>query len=211
MAKNLTSEPSLGLHERALLAGLDLLDPRQAQVPALVEVATELDIPICDLGRLFPNEEALYCAAAENALLHLMDICTRSVVQVDPGDPFAQYQSLGEAYLKWAHDHLRQFRLLSERRVIDILTQPQLRRYVDALHDLMTRMLMRARDDGQLHPREDIQALAITSRSFAFGLARLIVDRRMEEWYPGADPLDAARHALSDFIRRMARSTTPPR
>ena len=85
MAKNLTSEPSLGLHERALLAGLDLLDARQAQVPALVEVATELDIPICDLGRLFPNEEALYCAAAENALLHLMDICTRSVVQVDPG------------------------------------------------------------------------------------------------------------------------------
>lgn len=210
MKNNSTSRTDLALHEQALLVGLDLLDRRQTDIPKLSEVAEALEVRCGEIERLFANETALLHAAAQNALVHLMDICTRAVVQVDPKDAIGQFKALGAAYLGWAYRFPQQYRLLSEGRVVDILQVPELRRYSDATHNLMVQMLTRGRDAGQLHPREDVQLLAIAARTYAHGLARMIIDGRMREWYPDESPLDAGTRALDDFVRRMARAASPP-
>lgn len=206
---NRSTGTGLALHERAVLAGLDLLERRQTQIPQLEEVADALGLRHDDLQRLFPDGTALMQAAAESALVHLMDRCTRAVVRVDPHDAMGQFVTLGEAYLAWAAEFPQQYRLLSEGRVVDLLTIPKLRRYSDAVHSLMVQMLERGRDSGQLHAREDVVLLAITARTFAHGLARMIIDGRMSEWHPDEDPLIVGHRALHDFIRRMARSSMP--
>lgn len=202
-----TSKSSL--HKRALQAGLDLLDQQQSRPPRLVDVAVALDVPRCHLEELFPSDMALLHAAGENALLFLIDSATKAVVQADPKDAVAQFQALGHAYLKWAVRFPRQYRLLTEDRVIDILEIPQLRRYSDSVHSVMVQMLRRAHDAGQLHEREDVVLLAVTSRTFAHGMARMIIDGRMREFFPNEDPLEAGLRALDDFIRKMARAALP--
>ena len=174
-----TTYAKTALHERALQAGLDLLDQTQALSPRRADVAAALNVPLCEVEELFATDRALMQAAGENALLFLIDAATKAVVQADPEDPVAQFQALGHAYLRWAVSFPQQYRLLTEGRVIDLLEIPDLRRYSDSVHNLMVQMLGRARDAGQLHPREDVALLAVTSRTFAHGMARMIIDGRM--------------------------------
>ncbi|MFN3525370.1 MAG: TetR/AcrR family transcriptional regulator [Paracoccus sp. (in: a-proteobacteria)] len=197
------------LHEQALAATLHLVDEMQSHRPTIADVAARLDIPQSSLRTLFKDDTALLIAAAEQALVILIDNCTRAVVKVDPDDPVAQFVALGDVYIEWAGRHQAEFRLLSDSRLLDSLQTPALRRYLDSLANLMLRMLSRAKDQGRLHPREDTDMLALSARSFAFGVARMIVDGRMEEWAPGRDPVEAGKHLTRDFVRRMARSSQP--
>lgn len=198
------------LHEQALLATLHLVDEMQSIRPSIADVAARLDVPQASLRSLFTDDRALLIAAGEQALVILIDDCTRAMAKVDPEDPVAQFTALGEIYLEWAGRHQAAFRLLSDSRLLDSLHIPSLRRYVDSLADLMQRMLSRARDQGRIHPQEDIDLIALSARSFAFGVASMIVDGRMEAWAPGRDPVEAGKHLTRDFVRRMACSGMPP-
>lgn len=209
MSAEATTTARLGLHEDALEAGLDLLERQKNTPPTLSAVAKALDVPRSELDRLFPSPEALFIAAGENALRHLIDSCTRAVVRVDPSDAVGQFRALGEAYLRWAQAFPRQYRMLTDGQVVDMLSIPQLRRYSDSVHNVMLQMLTRARQNGQLHPREDVELLAFNARTFAHGLARMIIDGRVAEFFPDQDPLEAGLRALEDFVRRMARAAVP--
>ncbi|MBM3606000.1 MAG: WHG domain-containing protein [Alphaproteobacteria bacterium] len=202
---------AFGLHERAVRAALAMVDAQECCAPRRSDVAATLGEPEDRLLQMFPNDEALLIAAAEEALIILIDSCTKAVVKVNPNDPVGQFSALGEAYLDWANQHQAQFRLISDPTRPDLLNLPQLRRYIDSITDLMTRMLKRALEAGQLHPREDIFLLVLAARSFAYGLARMIVDGRMKDWGPpGLAPVDTAKLLAGDFVRRMARSSQPP-
>ncbi|WP_022707608.1 TetR/AcrR family transcriptional regulator [Paracoccus zeaxanthinifaciens] len=204
-----SSKSPLGLHERAIEAALDLLDNMQSITPGISDVAETLDCDEARLRNLFGSDNGLLIAAVEQALILLIDACTKSTVRVDPNDPVAQFTAIGDAYLAWADAHRAQFRLMSDERLMAVLKEPRLRRYLDALAELMKRLLKRARDNGQLHPKEDIDMMVLSSRCFAYGMARMIVDGRMQEWAPGHDPLDIAKALTRDFVRRMARSSVP--
>lgn len=198
-----------GLHERAISAALMLVESRGTPPLSMAEVARALSEPEDKLRAMFPDERALLIASAEQALVLLMDGCTRAVVQVDPADPMAQFLTLGDTYLDWADRHPAQFRLLTDGSMLDSQAIPSLRRYSTALADLMVRMLTRARDDGHLHPREDIALLVLSARCYVTGLARMVLDGRLRDWAPDRDPLQTAKHLTHDFVRRMARSSQP--
>lgn len=201
------SDKRLGLHEQAIAALLVLTEQRRSKLATVDEVAQAIDAPIDRMRHLFPDDDALLAASIEQSLVVLMDVCRRAVVQVDPGDALAQFMALGDAYLDWAALHRVQFRLLSDCDPAFLLQSETLRRYIDGLTDLMTRMMTRARDDGRLHPREDIPMLILSARSYAYGLARMIVDGRMQDWAPDSDPVVMAKALSRDFVVRIARSS----
>lgn len=201
------SDKRLGLHEQAISAVLILMEQRRFQQATVDEVALAIDTPIERLRRLFPDDDALLIASIEQALVVLMDVSRRAVVQVDPDDALAQFTALADAYLDWAAVHHVQFRILSDCDPAFLLQTVTLKRYIDGMTDLMTRMMTRARDDGRLHPREDIPLLVLSARSYAYGLARMIVDGRMQDWAPDRDPVVMAKELSRDFVLRIARSS----
>lgn len=207
MSDMTVSDKRLGLHEQAISALLALTEERRFRLATVDEVAQAIDAPIERVRQLFPDDDALLAASIEQALVVLMDVCRRAVVQVDPRDALAQFLALGDAYLDWAALHRVQFRLLSDCDPAFLLRTETLRRYIDGLTDLMTRMMTRARDDGRLHPREDIPMLILSARSYAYGLARMIVDGRMQDWAPDSDPVVMAKALSRDFVVRIARSS----
>lgn len=188
-----------------------LIEQQQVCTLSLEDVAAALDEPVDRITGLFPDKDALMSAVVEHALILLIDTCTRVVVRADPKDPVAQFCALGDAYLDWAEAHMAEFRLVSDHRMIGLLIRPELRRYIDSVTELMTRMLTRAQAEGHLHPREDIPLMVLSARSYAYGLARMIVDGRMAEWAPEAPPLETSKRLAHDFVLRMARSSQPPR
>lgn len=207
MSKHHDILEGVGLHGRTIAVALDLLQEGQAVRPDLDEMAAALDKPVEDIRKIFPDAQAVMIAAAEQALVRLMDACVKAVVKVDPDDAVAQFCALGEAYIEWAQTYSMQFRLLSDQELLDTLGTPQLRRYLNSLTELMTRMLERARDAGHLSPEENIPLMVLSCRTFAYGLARMVIDQRMAEWYPEMPPIDAAKLALHDFVRRIARGS----
>ncbi|MCF3974906.1 TetR-like C-terminal domain-containing protein [Paracoccus salsus] len=207
MSKHQTIGDGTGLHGRAITTALEMLEESQSRIPQLEDIAQVMDKRLDQITAIFPDSHSLIVAAAEQALVRLMDDCIKAVVKVDPDDAVAQFIALGEAYVQWAVTYRTQFRMMSDDRLIDTLNTPQLRRYLNSLAELMTRMLERARDTGNLSPEENIPLMVLSSRTFAYGLARMLVDRRMSEWWPDMEPMEAARLALNDFVRRTARGS----
>lgn len=209
MSRTGNAQTGFALHERTVQEAIAQLAALQSRIPRREDLADALQVPHSEIARLFPDDLSIIRAAGEHALIHLIDDCTKAVVQVDPNDAVAQFWALGDAYLLWVDQYREQYRLLTNLRVIDSLNTPELRRYVDSIHNLMVRMLERARDAGQLHPKENIEILAITTRAFAYGLGQMIVDERMREWDEKVDPLAMARRILLDFITRICRRSSP--
>lgn len=198
-----------GLHDRAVETFLELVNQQSESLPGLARTACALNVREDQLSAMFDDDHALAVAAIEQSLIVLMDECTRSVVRVDPNDPIAQFQALGDAYLDWADGHRAEFRLMGDSRLIDTLAVPRLRRYLDGLFDLMVRMLQRAVDEGHMHPRENVTLLAMSARTFAYGVASMIVDGRFEKWAPEEDQVVMGKALTHDYIRRIARSSMP--
>ena len=198
-----------GLHDRAISAAMTLVLDQRRQPPTIADIAEAVDEPVERVRALFTDERTLLVASVEQALVVLIDSCTRAVVRVDPDDPVAQFLSLGDTYLDWACRYPAQFRLLQDCDLTNARHEPILRRYTDSIADLTLRMLARARDTGRLHPREDIAMLALSARCYVVGLARLVLDGRLKDWTEERDSLTTAKHLTHDFVHRMARSSQP--
>lgn len=197
----------LGLHGQAVVATLEMMSDLSWRDPDLKQVASRIGADPGILRRIFPDDESLMIAVAEQALVRLMDSCTKAVVKINPDDAVGQFLALGNAYIRWAADHRIQFRLITSHPTLNAGQVPELRRYLDSVVDLMTRMLERARDAGRLRDDEDIPMLVLSSRIFAYGLAQMVVDGRVDAWIPARTPLEAAEQALDDFVRRIARAS----
>jgi AcrR family transcriptional regulator len=196
----------LGIHGQAVVATIEMIVDLGRREPDLETVAQRIGVPVADLARIFPDDKSLLIAVAEQALVRLMDSCTKAIVKINPDDAVAQFLALGNAYVHWAADHRVQFHLITSHPSLNAMQVPQLRRYLDSMVDLMTRMLERARDAGRLRENEDVPMIVLSSRTFAYGLARMVVDGRMEELLPSRPPLEAAEIAMTDFVKRIARA-----
>lgn len=199
----------LGLHGQAVVAALELMADLGRRGPCLDQVAIRIGADPAKLRKIFPDDESLLFAVAEQALMRLMDSCTRAVVKIDPDDAVGQFLALGQAYIRWAAEHRVQFRMIFGHPRLNAAQVPELRRYLDSIVDLMTRMLERARDTGRLRDGEDIPMLVLSSRIFAYGLAQMVVDGRTDSWFPARTPHEAAEQALQDFVKRIARGSAP--
>lgn len=197
----------LGLHGQAVVATLEMMSDLDRHDPELDQVARRIGTDPASLRRIFPDKASLLIAVEEQALVRLMDSCTKAVVKINPDDAVGQFLALGNAYIRWAADHRVQFRLITSHPRLNAGQVPELRRYLDSVVDLMTRMLERARDAGRLRDDEDIPMLVLSSRIFAYGPAQMVVDGRVDAWIPARTPLEGAEQALADFVKRIARAS----
>lgn len=198
----------LGLHGQAVVAALEMMADLGRRSPDLEQVASRIGADPTTLRKIFPDDESLLFAVLEQALMRLMDSCTRAVVKIDPDDAVGQFLALGRAFIRWAADHRVQFRMITGHPKLNAGQVPELRRYLDSLVNLMTRMLERARDAGRLRDNENIPMLVLSSRIFAYGLAQMVADGRTDSWFPARTPQEAAEQALEDFVKRIARAST---
>lgn len=196
----------MGLHGQAIATTIEMMTDLRRTDPDLADIARRMGITPIELRRIFPQDQELLIAVAEQALIRLMDSCTKAVVRVDPDDALGQFLALGKAYVRWAADHRLQFRLISGHPTLNARQNPRLRRYLEAMRDLMTRMLERARDAGRLREDEDIRMIVLSSQTFAYGLAHMVVDGQMKEWSASGDPIETAELAMVDFVKRFART-----
>jgi len=209
----MTSTTSLpedsNLHERAVSATLQLVEELQSRTPDLETIARVMGEPLDRVREIFVDEQGLLSSVVEQAMMVLIDDCTRAVVKIDPNDPMGQCQALIETYLTWVMSHPSQFRLMSDQRLIDVANDEHLRRYQASINELASKMMFRAQEQGQLHPKENIPALILTSRCFVYGTARMIVDGRLGDFSDDIDPMQAARCIAQDYVRRVARGSQP--
>lgn len=198
----------MGLHGRAVAVTLEMMTDTGRRDPDLSAVAERLEMCPDALRRIFHEDRDLLVAVAEQALVRLMDGCTKAVVQVDPDDVVGQFLALGKAYVRWAADHRTQFCLIRGHPTLDALGDPRLRRYLDAIVELMMRMLERAQAAGRLRKGEDLRMIVLSSQTFACGLAHMVIDGRMREWSGSGDPIEMAERAMIDFVKRFAWAAT---
>jgi hypothetical protein len=197
------------LHERAVTAILQLVEGLHSHLPDLEEIAREMGEPVERVSAIYTDGQGLLVSVIEQSMTILIDHCTRAVVQVDPNDPMAQCTALIEAYLTWTAKYPSQFRLMSDQRVLNAASYKKIRKYQDSINELASRMMYRAQAQGQLHPKENIPALILTSRCFVYGVARVIVDGRIRDFSDDIDPMQAAQNIARDYVRRMARGAQP--
>lgn len=197
-----------GINARAIEMMMAMLEFDKDGIPTLDAIAAEIAVAPADLRAVFDTEEALLNAAAEEGVVRLADQCVRAVVAVDPNDAFGQCIAFGRAYLDWAFQNPRHFRLLSNRDLAPALPGSIVQRYNDAMHDLLQSMLKRSVDNGELHPQTDVDMLMLLSRSQVYGLARMVLDGHMIEWGYGDQPQETAYRALDHFVQIVARAQT---
>lgn len=201
----------LGLHGQALVATMQMLQQSREHRPSLSQVSKMVGVPAADLRRIFKDDQGLLVAIAEQGLIRLIDATTKAIVKMDQDDPIGQYMALGDAYLDWADNNREQFRLITNSAVLDTVRTPQTRRYLDSLNELMIRILERAKTAGLLRNEDDITTIVISSRVFAHGLARYVVDFRMGDLQPGEIQLASAKEMLNNFIIRYLGQPTRSR
>lgn len=173
--------------------------------PALSEVEERLQVQEGALSGLFADDRQLLVAMAERAIALLYDQCVRTVVKVDGQDPVAQFQALADAYIEWAYRFPREFRIIGSMPASQFEKNGQLMRFERALHELMLRMLVRARERGDLDRDENLPMMVAIAHTYAYGIASKMLLGDLARWAPGMDDLTAAREALHTFIRKFFR------
>lgn len=197
----------MGLHGQAIVAALDLFDTIRRTRPSLSDVASRMDIDAARLHEIFPDDEALLIAVGEQALVRLIDASTKAVVKVQQDDAVGQFTALGDAYVTWVARHPVQYRLIADEAYLGPTATAHLRRYLDSLNTLMERILQRAQANGMLAEDQDVRLIVLSSRIFASGLAKMLLDQRLTEWDRETPPVQTARRAMAHFVRSFARGT----
>lgn len=204
MTKALHLDQRFGLHERAIAAALKLLNDNQPEAPSIEAIATEMQVDPANLRRSFNTSADVLNAAAEQALIRLVDRATKAMINLDQHDYIGQFHALGMTYLEWAYEYPLHFQLIADRKLVNAEHNPVLNRYRKSIADVTTSVLIRARDTGALHPNENIDQLVITSLAFAQSLARGFVNDEDHE----EKALEDAQTIFTDYLRRTARGAS---
>lgn len=192
-----------GLSSRAIEALLDLLYPG-ADLPGLDAVARHIDVDPNTMRETFPNQGSLVEAAVDEGVSRVLHACVSAVVMVDPDDSVGQYKAIAAGYLTWAAHDPRHFLLCCDRSLAPLVPGGAIQRVNDAMKALMRGMLERSQAEARIDPGADLEAMMLSSRAFVYGLARMIVDQHMDEWYLTDDPLDAALRAMELHIDQLS-------
>lgn len=193
-------EPGRNIFSCAI-EGVTGLIASSGQVPPLSAVADVIGVRTEELQIFFDSEAALVEAMCENAFLLLHHTFVEVVAQADPDDPVAQFVALADAYVEWGFRYPREFRIISLIPAAEFEAKPELMRYERAIHDLMTRILLRAMCGRAAH--DEISSLVAVAHTFAYGVVSKMLLGDLARWSPGLSDREAARQALRLFIHRV--------
>lgn len=192
--------PAGRLPDEAVAAMIPLWDARSPDLPRLDDVAAAIGVPTAVLAKVVPSAEMLAARVVDKALATLNDLCMKAVVKVDPGQPIAQVQAVGVAFVDWVLADPRIFRLLVSYPSSVPSGSDAVERQFAAMRDLVMRLLRRAQEMGHLLPEADLDRLAFQMVGFAYGLAHLATERKMGCAYPCNATADDLHRAMAGVI-----------
>ncbi|MDO5623240.1 MAG: TetR/AcrR family transcriptional regulator [Pseudomonadota bacterium] len=177
-------------------AALELVEEGGAEALSVRAAAQRAGVSPGAPFRHFASRTALLTALAEEVTQRLRQRI-EAAVQASAGDPpLARFAQLGQAYLHWAVEHPAQFRMVSDRQLIDFAGSDRLQADNDAIREHMGALLAEAAG-----PHADVRLVKLTARALAYGLARMACDGHLDEWAEGGQQGDAAmQRALMLFI-----------
>ena len=185
---------------------------RMVDVPPyldLCEVARGAGVPQEVALQLFPDRVALVTAAAENALVRLFDHLGTRGAQVGDNDPVAQYKAISLGYLEWCIAHPRAFEVLNSLHIFKQSNSGNSARYNRAIRELMTSILLRAREAGRLSPGADIEETLFRTRALVNGMATLVVHRLAVHWTDADDAAEAAVQNVESYLDSLFLPESP--
>jgi AcrR family transcriptional regulator len=148
----------------------------------------------------FPTRQALMTAVAEEATHRLRQRIEEAVAEIPDSKSPRRLRAIGRAYLRWVIDNPAQFKVVSDRRLIDYAEPIQ--RDNTAIQALLRETLRRAVKDGSR--TTDIDQAMLELRAMAYGLARMFVDGHLPQWGVGnAEARERMEAALDDLIARL--------
>jgi AcrR family transcriptional regulator len=149
----------------------------------------------------FPTRRALMTALAEEATHRLRQRLEDAVAKVRETRPRKRLRAMGRAYLGWVVDNPAQFKIVSDRRLIDYTESIQ--RDNAAVQVLMRETLLRAIRQADA-PELDIDQAMLQMRAMAYGLARMFVDGHLPQWgVTDAEPLGQLAATLDTLVRHL--------
>ena len=187
------------LRQALIDAALALLEEGGVEALSVRSAAQRAGVSPGAPFRHFASRTALLTALAEEATSQLRQRVEAAVQEAAHAAPLARFTSLGQAYLGWACEHPAQFRVVSDRRLIDFDGSERLQADNEAIRQLMGRLL----NDG-VAPGIDVRLAQLTARALAYGLARMACDGHLDEWTasgPGGG--EAMSAALSFFVQLL--------
>jgi hypothetical protein len=204
--RKMTSIAEPGRHMfSASIKALTLLMDETGKVPALDEVAAAVLATPDELRQIVPEISVLVHAMAENALMLLHDACVRQAAASPCNDPAAQFMAIADAYVEWAFNHPKEFRIINLMPAHSFLGCERLVRYEDAIHEVMLKILGRAQQLGLVDANQELRVLVAISHTFAYGVASKMLLGDLSRWSPGLSDREAARQNLAIFIHQFLR------
>jgi len=131
--------------------------------------------------RHFPTRTALMTAVAEQATHRLRTAVVNALAATDPTDARAGCVAFGRAYLRWATQNPIQFRVVSDRSLIDYESSPSMVGDNAVLRSLMHGVLAEGQRRGTIRAG-GIAELQVAARAMVYGLARMVVDGHFAQW-----------------------------
>lgn len=176
------------LRQALLDATLTLVIEQGMSAWSLRDVARRVGVSPAAPFRHFESKHALLAAIAEQGMQRFVnDIAS----EVEAAPPQARLQAMGVGYLRWAINNPAQFMVISDRSLFNLAQSPALLAQSEAVMGQMDGLLQ-ARYGK--HPGFELAHARLMFRAQAYGLARMAVDRHLEEW--GIQPEQALAHCL---------------
>lgn len=204
MDSDLSTGTRAGNHfNRLIEAAADLISSGNLTCfPPMAVIAERAGLTEARAVELFSNSENLLNTVAQQGMIRLNDISTRMTARVPAGDLIGQVEALSLGYLIWSVENPGLFILVSQRNISEFLRQGDVERYDEGIRLLLTRLLVRAREQGLLPPQTDINRKLLALRSMLYGLARMHLDRHLLNWLPqDADITQMLTDTVRDFVR----------
>jgi len=191
-----------GLVEALIAATVELIEDRGVEDVSLREAAKRAGVSPGAPFRHFKSKTALMTAVAEQSMSRLVSAIAAEAPDTFD-DPAEALRAMGRGYLRWAVDNPTHFRIVSSRTLIDFHGSAMLVGENARLRQLMADILKRARDGGRLPADADLDLILLSTRAFAYGLARMYVDGQFPEWHPQETPMAAMTRAIDAYVTRL--------
>ena len=192
------------VYANAIEALTDLI-ARTGSVPSMPEIAAHMGVAQDDLDRMFPDIEHLIIAMAESAMMVLHQTLIDCVAAVGRDDPVEQFLAIAYAYVEWGRLYPREFRIIGSMPAGNFEGNDRLMRYEASIHELMVRLLERAKVLNLIAQDQDLVTFVSIAHTFAYGVVSKMLLGDLARWNPGLSDVDAARHNLRVFILELLR------
>lgn len=185
------------------------LTARTGAVPSIPEIADHMGVARDQLDPLFPSIQHLLVAMAESAMMVLNQTLIDCAAAARRDDPVEQFMAIANGYVEWAHRHPREFRIVGSMPAGNFEGNERLMRYEASIHELMIKLLQRAKASGLIAQDQDLVTFVSIAHTFAYGVVSKMLLGDLARWNPGLSDIDAARTNLRTFILQLLRPTGP--